>query len=49
MGIPLYLALSLLSQPFHILAILALTGLAIWISQKAEILFQEKDSQRIVH
>ena len=48
MGIPLYLALSLLSQPFHILAILILTGLAVWISQKAEILFQEKDSQRIV-
>jgi len=48
LGIPLYLALSLLSQPFHILATLALTGLAIWISQKAEILFQEKDSQRIV-
>ena len=48
LGIPLHLALSSLSRPYHILAILVLTGLAIWISQKAEILFQEKDSQRIV-
>jgi len=48
LGIPLYLVLSLLSQPFHILAILVLTGMAIGISQKAEALFQEKDSQHIV-
>ncbi len=48
LGIPLYLALSLLSQPFHILAILALTGLAVGISQKAEALFMEKDSPHIV-
>jgi len=47
-GIPLYLALSSLSRPFHLLAILVLTGLAIWISQKAEVLFQKKDSPRIV-
>jgi len=48
LGIPLYLVLSRLSQPFHILAILVLTGMAIGISQKAEALFQEKDSQHIV-
>ncbi|OPY84453.1 MAG: Phosphatidylglycerophosphatase A [Syntrophus sp. PtaU1.Bin208] len=48
LGIPLYLALSLLSQPFHILAILALTGLAVGISQKAEALFRKKDSPHIV-
>lgn len=48
LGIPLYLALSLLSQPFHILAILALTGVAVGISQKAESLFRKKDSPHIV-
>jgi len=48
LGIPLYLALSLLSQPFHILAILVLTGLAIGISQKAEVLLMKKDSPHIV-
>ncbi|OPY13044.1 MAG: Phosphatidylglycerophosphatase A [Syntrophus sp. PtaB.Bin001] len=48
MGIPLYLALSCLSRPCHILAILALTGLAVGICRRAEVIFQEKDSQRIV-
>ncbi len=48
LGIPLYLAISLLSQPLHILAILALTGLSIGISQRAEALFMEKDSPHIV-
>jgi len=48
LGIPLYLALLSVPRPFHILVILALTGLAIGISQKAEAIFQEKDSQRIV-
>jgi len=47
-GIPLYLALATFSRPVHLLIILALTGLSIWVSHQAEILFQEKDSQRIV-
>lgn len=47
-GIPLFLALSPLEWPCYLAAIIALSLLAVYISGKAEEIFQAKDSQKIV-
>lgn len=47
-GIPVYLLFSRLSWTFYLISVLILTLLAIYISREGEMIFNEKDSQRIV-
>jgi phosphatidylglycerophosphatase A len=47
-GIPLYLVFSSFSWPLHFLSIVALSFLAIFVSQEAERIFGEKDPSRVV-
>lgn len=47
-AIPLYLCLASLSLPLYLLTLTAFFFLACWVSGKAEIIFQEKDSGKIV-
>jgi phosphatidylglycerophosphatase A len=47
-GIPVYLGLSYLSWTTYLILVLIFTFLAFYLSQRAEIIFGEKDSQRIV-
>ncbi len=47
-GIPLYLALSSLSQPLYLVSVSILTLLAVYASGEAERIFDRKDSPRIV-
>lgn len=47
-AIPFYLWLARLSLPFYLLTLAAFFFLSCWISGKAEIIFQEKDSGKIV-
>ncbi len=47
-AIPLYLVFSYLSWPLHLLSIVALSFLAIFVSQEAEGVFNEKDPSRVV-
>jgi len=47
-AIPFYIWLARLSLPFYLLTVTAFFFLACWVSGRAEILFQEKDSGKIV-
>lgn len=47
-AIPVYLIFSPLSWPLYLLSALALTFLAVYVSQEAEKLFQKKDAPQIV-
>lgn len=47
-AIPFYLWLARLPLPFYLLTLAAFFFLSCWISGKAEIIFQEKDSSKIV-
>lgn len=47
-AIPFYLWLARLPLPLYLLTLSAFFFLACWVSGKAEILFQEKDSGKIV-
>jgi len=47
-AIPLYLWLARLSLPFYLLTLTAFFFLSCWVSGKAEIIFNEKDSGKIV-
>jgi phosphatidylglycerophosphatase A len=47
-GIPVYLLLTRLSWTFYLVSIIILTSLAFYISREGEIIFNEKDSPRIV-
>lgn len=47
-AIPFYLWLAGLSTPFYLLTLAAFFFLACWVSGKAETIFQEKDSGKIV-
>jgi phosphatidylglycerophosphatase A len=47
-AIPFYLVLAKLSLPLYLLTLTAFFFLACWVSGKAEILFNEKDSGKIV-
>lgn len=47
-GIPVYLLFSRLSWTFYLISVLILTLLAIYISREGEMIFNEKDSPRIV-
>jgi len=47
-AIPFYLALAQLSLPLYLLTLTAFFFLACWVSGKAEIIFNEKDSGKIV-
>ena len=47
-AIPFYLWLARLPLPFYLLTLAAFFFLSCWISGKAEIIFQEKDSGKIV-
>ena len=47
-AIPIYLLFSPLAWPLYLITALAFTFLAIYVSQEAETLYKEKDSQRIV-
>ncbi|MGV8079152.1 MAG: phosphatidylglycerophosphatase A [Syntrophales bacterium] len=48
LGIPLFLVLYPLSPPIFLAALIGCTGSAFWITGRAERIFQEKDSQKIV-
>jgi phosphatidylglycerophosphatase A len=48
LGIPLFLLFSPLSPPVYLAVLLGCTGAAFWITGRAERIFQEKDSQKIV-
>ncbi len=47
-AIPVYLIFSPLSWPLYLLSLLAMTFLAVYVSQEAEKLFQKKDAPQIV-
>lgn len=47
-AIPLYLWLARLSLPLYVLTLIAFFFLGCWVAGKAEIIFQEKDSGKIV-
>ena len=47
-AIPIYLIFSPLSWPLYLLSALALTFLAIYVSQEAEKIFRKKDASQIV-
>lgn len=47
-AIPFYLMLARLSLPLYLLTITAFFFLACWVSGRAEVIFQEKDSGKIV-
>jgi phosphatidylglycerophosphatase A len=47
-AIPLYLALVRLSLPLYLITTLAFTLFACWVSGHAEVVFNEKDSGKIV-
>jgi len=47
-GIPIYLIFSLLTWPYHLIALLVLTCLGCYLSGRAEEIFKEKDSPHIV-
>ena len=47
-AIPIYLIFSPLSWPLYLLSALALTFLAIYVSQEAEKIFRKKDAPQIV-
>lgn len=47
-AIPFYLWLARLPLPFYLLTLVAFFFLSCWISGRAEIIFQEKDSGKIV-
>lgn len=47
-AIPLYLLIANLSIPVYIVAVAAFTVFSCWVSGRAEEIFQEKDSGRIV-
>jgi phosphatidylglycerophosphatase A len=47
-AIPFYLVLGRLSLPHYLLMLAAFTAFSCWISDRAEIIFGEKDSGKIV-
>jgi phosphatidylglycerophosphatase A len=47
-AIPIYLIFSPLSWPLYLLSLLALTFLAVYVSQEAEKIFRKKDASQIV-
>lgn len=47
-AIPFYLMLAKLSLPLYLLTLTAFFFLSCWVSGKAEVIFQEKDSGKIV-
>lgn len=47
-AVPVYLIFSPLPWPLYLLTVTAFTALAVYVSQEAEKIFQEKDAQRIV-
>ena len=47
-AIPLYIWLARLSLPLYLITLLAFFFFACWVSGKAEIIFNEKDSGKIV-
>jgi phosphatidylglycerophosphatase A len=47
-AIPLYLLIANLSTPVYIVVVAAFTAFSCWVSGRAEEIFQEKDSGRIV-
>jgi len=47
-AVPLYLIFSPLPWPLYLLTVAAFTALAVYVSQEAEKIFNEKDAQRIV-
>jgi phosphatidylglycerophosphatase A len=47
-AIPFYLLIANLSTPVYIVAVAAFTVFSCWVSGRAEGIFQEKDSGRIV-
>ena len=47
-AIPFYLCLASLPLPLYLLTVVAFTFFACWVSGQAEILFNEKDSGKIV-
>jgi phosphatidylglycerophosphatase A len=47
-AIPFYLALAKLSLPLYLVTVTAFFFLACWVSGRAEIIFQQKDSGKIV-
>ncbi len=47
-AIPLYICLARLPLPLYLLTLLAFFFFACWVSGKAEIIFNEKDSGKIV-
>ena len=47
-AIPIYLIFSPLSRPLYLLSVLALTFLAVYVSQEAEKIFHKKDASQIV-
>jgi phosphatidylglycerophosphatase A len=47
-GIPVYILFSYFYWPVHLLSIIALSFLAVFVSQEAERLFREKDPSRVV-
>lgn len=47
-AVPLYLIFSPLPWPLYLITVTALTFLAVYASQEAEKIFNEKDAQRIV-
>jgi phosphatidylglycerophosphatase A len=47
-AIPLYWLLARLQLPVYLLALLLLTAFSCWVSDRAEVIFNEKDSGKIV-
>ncbi len=47
-AIPLYLLLVRLSIPYYLLLLISLTLFSCWVSGRAETIFNEKDSSKIV-
>jgi phosphatidylglycerophosphatase A len=47
-AIPLHLLLSRLSPVVHVAAVVVLSGVGIWASHRAAIVWHEKDPQRVV-
>jgi len=48
LGIPIYLLFSLFSPPLYLFSVLAFIFFSVYVSQEAEIIFEEKDSSKIV-
>ena len=47
-AVPIYLIFSPLSRPLYLISLLALTFLAVYVSQEAEKIFHKKDAPQIV-